>query len=61
MGAMSRFSVQAGGAVRMRPCILHVHIFVAEVIKWYDTVDRGILDYVLSQVGVAWMVSACLF
>ena len=29
-----------------------VHIFVADVIKSFDTVDRGILDYTLSKLGL---------
>ena len=29
-----------------------VHIFVADVVKSFDTVDRGILDYILSQLGL---------
>ena len=29
-----------------------VHIFVADVIKSFDTVDRGILDYFLSRLGL---------
>ena len=29
-----------------------VHIFVADVVKSFDTVDRGILDYVLSRLGL---------
>ena len=29
-----------------------VHIFVADVIKSFDTVDRGILDYILSRLGL---------
>ena len=29
-----------------------VHIFVADVIKSFDTVDRGILDYLLSRLGL---------
>ena len=29
-----------------------VHIFVADVIKSFDTVDRGILDYTLSRLGL---------
>ena len=33
----------------------HVHLFVADVIKFFDTVDRGILDRVLSSLGLpAW-------
>ena len=33
----------------------HVHLFVADVIKSFDTVDREILDYVLSSLGLpAW-------
>ena len=32
-----------------------VHIFVADVVKSFDTVDRGILDYILSRLGLpAW-------
>ena len=30
----------------------HVHLFVADVIKSFDTVDRGILDSVLSSLGL---------
>ena len=30
----------------------HVHLFVADVIKSCDTVDRGILDLVLSSLGL---------
>ena len=35
-------------------CVLDsdVHIFVADVIKSFDTVDRGILDYILSRLGL---------
>ena len=29
-----------------------VHVFVADVIKSFDTVDRGILDRVLSCLGL---------
>ena len=29
-----------------------VHIFVADVVKSFDTVDRGILNYVLSRLGL---------
>ena len=33
----------------------HVHIFVADVVKSFNTVDRGILDRVLSSLGLpAW-------
>ena len=33
----------------------HVHLFVADVIKSFDTVDRGILDSVLSSLALpAW-------
>ena len=33
----------------------HVHVFVADVIKSFDTVDRGILDGVLGCLGLlAW-------
>ena len=30
----------------------HVHLFVTDVIKSFDTVDRGILDRVLSSLGL---------
>ena len=30
----------------------HVHLFVADVKKSFDTVDRGILDRVLSSLGL---------
>ena len=30
----------------------HVHLVVADVIKSFDTVDRGILDRVLSSIGL---------
>ena len=30
----------------------HVHLFVADVIKSFDTVDRGIVDRVLSSLGL---------
>ena len=30
----------------------HVHVFVADVVKSFDTVDRGILDFVLGQCWV---------
>ena len=39
----------------------HVHLFVADVIKSFDKVDRRILDCVGKQSWVAWMVSPCLF
>ena len=29
-----------------------IHLFVADVIKSFDTVDRGILDKVLSSLGL---------
>ena len=29
-----------------------VHLFVAEVVKSSDTVDRGVLDFVLSSLGL---------
>ena len=33
----------------------HVHLFVADVIKSFDTVDRGVLDWVLRSLGLpAW-------
>ena len=30
----------------------HVHIFVADVVKSFDTVDRNVLDCVLSRLGL---------
>ena len=37
----------------------HVHLFVANVINSFDTVDRGILDSVLSSLGLpAWFLHA---
>ena len=30
----------------------HVHVFVADVVRSFDTVDRGILDFVLGQLGL---------
>ena len=39
----------------------HVHLFVADVIKSFDTVDRGILDCVLSSPGLPGWFSSCLF
>ena len=30
----------------------HVHLFVADVVKSFDTVDRSILDRVLSSLGL---------
>ena len=30
----------------------HVHVFVADVVKSFDTVDRGFLDLVLSSLGL---------
>ena len=35
-----------------------VHLFVADVIKSFDTVDPGVLDRLLSSLGLA---SSCLF
>ena len=38
----------------------HVHMFVADVVKSFDTVDRGILDRVLSGFGLlTWLKHAC--
>ena len=36
-----------------------VHLFVADVIKSFDTVERGILDKVLSSLGVPGWFSPC--
>ena len=30
----------------------HVHVFVADVVKSFDTVDRGVLDLVLGRLGL---------
>ena len=30
----------------------HVHVFVADVVKSFDTVDRGVLDLVLERLGL---------
>ena len=30
-----------------------VHLFVADVVKSFDTVDRGVLDRVLSSLGLS--------
>ena len=38
-----------------------VHLFVADVIKSFDTVDRGVLDRVLSSLRASSLVSACPF
>ena len=29
-----------------------VHVFVADVVKSFDTVDRGVLDVVLGRLGL---------
>ena len=39
----------------------HVHLFVADVVKSFDTVDRGILDCVLSGLGLPGWFPSCLF
>ena len=39
----------------------HVHLFVADVVKSFDTVDRTILDCILSRLRASWLVSSCLF
>ena len=31
---------------------LNVHVFVADVVQSFDTVDRGILDFVLGRLGL---------
>ena len=37
----------------------HVHLFVADVVRSFDTVDRGILDRVLRSLGLpAWFRNA---
>ena len=33
-------------------CESHVHVFVADVVKSFDTVDRGVLDLVLGRLGL---------
>ena len=30
----------------------HVHVFVADVVAFFDTVDRGVLDLVLGRLGL---------
>ena len=58
-------SVYCAGVVgaRLRPgtlllwilrsfCFPHVHVFVADTIKSFDTVDRGISDRVFSGLGL---------
>ena len=35
----------------------HVHVFVADVVKSFDTVDRGVLDFVSWAFGSACLVS----
>ena len=30
----------------------HVHVFVADVVKSFDTVDRGVLDLILERLGL---------
>ena len=42
----------AGGGRGSGAVDSHVHIFVADVIKSFDTVDRGVLDAVLSSLGL---------
>ena len=37
-----------------------IHLFGAGVIESFDTVDRGILDRVFKQSGVACFVPSCL-
>ena len=39
----------------------HVHLFVADVVKSFDTVDRVILDCVLSRLGLPGWFRQCLF
>ena len=39
----------------------HLHLFVADVIKSFDTVDRGILDRVLSSLGLPGWFSHAYF
>ena len=39
----------------------HVHLFVADVVKSFDTVDRGILDRVLSSLGLPGWVRHAYF
>ena len=31
----------------------HVHVFVADVVKTFETVDRGVLDQVLGRLGLS--------
>ena len=38
-----------------------VHLFVADVIKSFDTVDRGYFGQGAEEFGASWLVSPCLF
>ena len=38
----------------------HVHVFVADVLKSCDTVDRGILDRVLCLLGFGMRISSIM-
>ena len=38
-----------------------IHQFVADVVKSFDTVERGILGRVFEQSGFACLVPSCLF
>ena len=37
-----------------------VHIFVVDVVEYFDTVDRSVLNCVLSSLGAS-LVSTCVF
>ena len=38
----------------------HVHVFVADVVKSFDIVDRGVLDLVLARLGLPlWFRRVC--
>ena len=39
----------------------HVHLFVADVIKSFDTVDRGVLVLVLSSLGLGFVMPVLSF
>ena len=38
-----------------------VHVFVADVVKSFDTVDREVLDFVLGRLGFTYLVPRCFF
>ena len=71
LGSHGRSLVLVGGVVLLKlgtpdveGCLAgtvdsDVYIFVADVVKSFDTVDRGVLDCILSSLGVASLVPSC--